>query len=440
VADRRLLLLLLAAAGGVAVGNLYFPQAITPLVAADLGVPVDAAALAVTATQLGYACGNFLLVPLGDRLPNHRLLAGVLTLAGVGLLAAVAAPSLPALVAASAFVGLTTVAAPVIGPLAAGLVTEDRRGAVSGLVLSGAIGGILLGRLAGGALGEWLGWRVPYLVAAVLTLSMALVLARAVPVTVPTTRQRYPALLAEPVRLLRREPDLRRSCLNQACVFAAFSATWTALPQLLTGPDHGLGTPVLGTLGLVSVVTMVCTPLAGRIADRVGPDPVNLVCLAGTVVSAVVLAAGDLGGTAGLVAVVAGVLLLDVTMQSGATANVTRIYALGSDRRGRLSTAYMTCAFLGSSAGSWLGAELCAELGWPAVCAFVAVTAAIPLARQRGRVNLLCGTTAIGTSSTRNSGSTSPGTWTSTLAGAVSGAKCRDRTRWITGRSARSRK
>jgi hypothetical protein len=97
-------------------------------------------------------------------------------------------------------------------------------------------------------------------------------------------------------------------------------------------------------------------------------------------------------------------------MQSGATANVTRIYALAPDRGGRLGTAYMTCAFLGSSAGSWLGAELCAELGWPAVCAFVAVTAAIPLARQRGRVNLCGGTTAIGTSSTRNSGSTSPGT------------------------------
>jgi predicted MFS family arabinose efflux permease len=35
------------------------------------------------------------------------------------------------------------------------------------------------------------GWRVPYLVAAALTLLMALVLARAVPVTVPRTRQRY---------------------------------------------------------------------------------------------------------------------------------------------------------------------------------------------------------------------------------------------------------
>lgn len=380
---------MLALACGVAVSNIYFPQPLTPLIAADLRVPLDTAAFAVTATQFGYAGGIFLLVPLGDRLPHRRLLVSLLTVATVSLLAAAIAPSLPTLVIASALVGLTTVAAPIIGSMAAGLTAGNRIGAVSGTLLSGSIGGILLGRVAAGRLGERLGWRAPYLAAAVLTLLVAAALARVVPMTTPRTRQRYTAILAEPLPLLRNEPALRRSCLYQACVFAGFSAVWTSLPQLLTGPTYGLTTNAVSAFGLISAATMICTPLAGRLVDRGGPDPVNLICLIGTIASAPVLAAGVLGGPTGLIAITIGILLLDITMQSGMTANLTRIYAIRPDSR--LNTAYMTCAFIGSSTGSWLGALLCNKFGWPAVSTLVALTAAIALTRhltpQRNRVN-----------------------------------------------------
>jgi predicted MFS family arabinose efflux permease len=118
--------------------------------------------------------------------------------------------------AAVALVGVTTVAAQIVAPLAAGLVAVNRRGAVMGTLLSGSIGGMLLARTFSGGLGEWLGWRAPYLVAAVLVLLLAIVLAFTLPVTTPPSRQPYPALLAESLRLLRTEPDLRRSCADPA--------------------------------------------------------------------------------------------------------------------------------------------------------------------------------------------------------------------------------
>jgi predicted MFS family arabinose efflux permease len=62
----RRLILLLALTCGVAVGNIYFPQAISPSVASGLHITPDSAASVVTATQFGYAAGIFLLVPLGD--------------------------------------------------------------------------------------------------------------------------------------------------------------------------------------------------------------------------------------------------------------------------------------------------------------------------------------------------------------------------------------
>lgn len=378
----RRTVLLLAAACGVAVGNIYFPQAVGPLVASGLGVQPGSAALVATAAQLGYAAGIFLLVPLGDRLPHRPLVVALLGLTGLGLLAAGAAPALAPLLGASALVGVATVVAPILGPMAAGLVADDRRGAVSGALLSGSIGGMLLSRAFGGTLREWLGWRVPYLAAGALALLVAAVLARALPKTSPPSRQRYAALLAETLRLLREEPELRRSCFYQAVVFAGFSAVWTTVALLLTGPAYGLGGRAVGALALVGAATMLCTPLVGRMVDRRGPDPVNLACMLGALASAGVLLVGGFGGTAGLATLVVGTLLLDVAMQSGMVANQVRIYALGPGVLSRLNTAYMTCAFLGGGLGSWLGTLAYARLRWPGVCALVAALCALALARH----------------------------------------------------------
>ncbi|MEU1328433.1 MFS transporter [Streptomyces sp. NPDC005865] len=376
------MVLLLAVTCGVAVGNVYFPQAVSPLVADGLGVSADTAALVVTATQFGYAGGIFLLVPLGDRIPYRTLIVTLLALTGLGLLGAGAAPGLSPLVGASVLVGVTTVIAQVIAPMAAGLVPEERRGAVTGTLLSGSIGGMLLSRVFGGAVGEWLGWRAPYLMTAVVTLLIACVLARALPRSTAPSRQRYPALLAEALRLLRTEPDLRRSGFYQAMIFGAFSALWTGVALLLTGPTYGLGASAVGVLALVNAGTMICTPVAGRQVDRRGSDAVNLVCMVAVLVAAAVLFFGGLGGAVGLVALAVGSLLLDVAMQSGTVANQVRIFGLSDEARARLNTAYMTCAYLGGSVGSWLAVRAYGAFGWAGVCGLVVLLTGLALGRH----------------------------------------------------------
>ncbi len=378
----RGMVLLLAVTCGVAVGNVYFPQAVSPLVADGLNVSADTAALVVTATQFGYAGGIFLLVPLGDRVPYRTLIVTLLSLSGLGLLGAAAAPGISPLIAASVLVGVTTVVAQVIAPTAAGLVPEERRGAVAGTLLSGSIGGMLLSRVFGGTVGEWLGWRAPYLLTSVVALLIACVLARALPRSTAPSRQRYPALLAASLRLLRTEPDLRRSGFYQAMIFGGFSALWTGVALLLTGPEYGLGASAVGVLALVNAATMLCTPIAGRQVDRRGSDAVNLVCMVAVLVAAAVLFAGDLGGAAGLAALAVGSLLLDVAMQSGTVANQVRIFGLSDEARARLNTAYMTCAYLGGSVGSWLSVHAYGAFGWPGVCGLVALLTTLALLRH----------------------------------------------------------
>ncbi|WP_030439451.1 MFS transporter [Actinoplanes subtropicus] len=379
---KRSLILLLSVACGIAVANIYFPQAISPLIADDLHVRPASAAVAVTCAQLGYAAGIFLLVPLGDRLRHRGLITTLLLMTCAGLALAGTAPSLPVLAVASALVGLTTVVPQILIPMAAGLTDPQRRGAVTGTLLSGLIGGILLARTFSGTLGEWLGWRWPYLVAAAMAMILALAMATALPHTTPSTDQRYPALLAATLHLLRTEPLLRRSCQYQVLMFAAFSAAWTALALFITGPHYGLGTPAVGVLALVGAVSMLATPVAGRRTDRRGPDAVSPVCMVGAVAAGALLLTGQRGGAVGLVGLGAGMLLLDVAVQSGQVANQARIFAVRPEARARLNTAYMTCAFLGGSAGSWLGVRSYSTFGWNGVCGLVALLAGLALLRH----------------------------------------------------------
>ncbi|HUN37711.1 MAG TPA: MFS transporter [Trebonia sp.] len=373
----------LALTSAVTVGNIYFPQAVVPLAAAGLHVAPTTAATAVTATQVGYTAGIATISPLADRLPQRRLLIVLLMLNGLALLAAGAAPTVLLLVLASALVGVTCVAAQVTGLVAAGLVAADRQGAAIGILLSGSTAGMLLARAFSGVLGEHLGWRVPYLVAVAVVLLLAIVARFTVPVTAPSSRQPYRALLAESLRLLRTEAGLRHSCVNQAAVFGAFSAIWTCVGLLLTGPSYRLGAGAVGALALVGAATVGCTPVVGRLVDRRGPDAVNLVCMLAVLAAAALMAEGARGGPIGLAALILGVLLLDVAMQSGMTANKARVYALRPDARGRLNTAFMTCAYAGGSLGSWAGVHAWSQAGWPGVCALTALLTLLALATHR---------------------------------------------------------
>ncbi len=378
----RLLVGTMALACGVGVSTLYFPQPIAPLLARDLHVSSGTAAAVTTASQLGYAAGLFLIVPLGDRLARRPLVTALFSLGTIGLFAAGAISSMTGLLVLSVMIGAVTVVPQILIPLAGDLADGQNAGRLVGVLQSGLMAGILLARAFGGLIGQWLGWRAPYLIAGSLALVLTLALFGILPRLPQVTRHSYPALLATSVRLFTGEPDLRRSCFYQFLMFGAFTAAWTSIALFLTGPTYGYGTGVVGLVALVGAASVFLVPLAGRMVDRRGPDRLSTLCFTAGGLAGVVLLTGNLGGVAGLAGLVAGMLLLDVAMQSSQVANQARIFTLVPGARSRLNSLYMTSAFLGGTAGSWLGARAYLDLGWWAVAVLISACALIALGRH----------------------------------------------------------
>jgi predicted MFS family arabinose efflux permease len=358
------------------VANLYYAQPLLHVIARDLGVSSGAAGLLVTASQIGYAAGIVLLVPLGDLLDRRRMVSRMLVVAAIGLAAAAAAPSFAVLAAAMGVIGVTSVVAQVLVPLAGSLAAEHERGKVVGDVMSGLLLGILLARTAAGLIAEVGGWRSVYVIGALVMLALAAVLARALPDTPPVTDLPYVRALRSVGALVRDEPLLRRRMVYGAAGMASFSVLWTAIAFLLSGDPYNYSEGTIGLFGLAGLVGAGAAQGAGRLADRGHARAAT-----GSFLVAILVAWGllELGGTS-LAALIAGVVLLDLGIQGQHIINQSMIYTLRADARSRVTTAYMAHNFLWGALGSAGASLVWSAGGWDAVCALGAGLALVALA------------------------------------------------------------
>ncbi|MDS1115057.1 MFS transporter [Gordonia westfalica] len=200
--------LLMALVSGLVVANSYYAQPIVALIANDLDASTTSVGLVVTASQVGYAIGLALLVPLGDLLDRRKLLWAMLFGTGACLAIMACAPSWQILASAAVLVGTGSVVGQLLVPLAATLAADAERGRVIGNVMTGLLLGILLSRVAAGLIAEVAGWRTVFLTAAVL-MAVAGIAVAALPTSPPTTELTYGALLRSVVRLVADESVLR---------------------------------------------------------------------------------------------------------------------------------------------------------------------------------------------------------------------------------------
>lgn len=359
------LVALMAVSCGAAVANIYYAQPLLSTIAHDFAVSDGTAGLLVTASQVGYAAGLVLLVPLGDLLERRRLIVRILLITTLALAATAAAPSFLILAAALMVVGVTSVVAQILVPLASALAAEEERGKVVGNVMSGLLVGILVARTASGLISSAGGWRLVFAVSAGLMLLLAGVLSRALPQVRPTTEVSYPSLLRSVGRLVLEQPTLRMRMFYGTLGMGQFSVLWTTIAFLLAGSPYHYGDATIGLFGLVGLVGALAAQAAGRLADRGHHHHSTGVFFVAMLISWGLIASGK----SSLGALIGGIALLDFGIQGAQITNQSVIYTLAPSARSRLTTAYMTSVFASAAISSALASAIYDAGGWSAVSA-----------------------------------------------------------------------
>jgi predicted MFS family arabinose efflux permease len=360
----------LGIACAVGVGSIYYNQPLLLVMGESFGRGARSMEFVAVATQVGYACGILFFVPLGDVAERRSLMMRMYAAVSVALLLAACAQGLAWMIVASVLIGLMASVTHVALPMAPDLAPREARGKAIGTVMTGLLLGILLARTFAGWVARLNGWRTVYVVAALMNLAFVPIMMKAMPRMQPRASLSYKEAMRSLWTLFRTEPLLREAGMLGALTFGSFSCFWTTLAYLLYS-HYGMGPGVAGTFGLVGAAGALVAPFAGWLSDRRGTRFV--VTVAGAVLTLSYL---WLWGTEKwristamhMVAMVLGVIALDLGAQMMQVANQTRIFGLGSQVRSRLNTIYMTMYFTGGAAGSALSGWAWWRWGWDGVC------------------------------------------------------------------------
>jgi len=382
----------LGLACAIGVSTIYFNQPLLVDMGRTYREPSGHVMFVSGATQVGYALGLLLFVPLGDLLERRSLMLRMYASVVVSLLLVSMAPSLGWLIAGSVLLGMVAAVTHIVLPIAPDMVPNQERGRAIGTVMMGLLLGILLARTFagwvsragtlllqrhGGAGFLWLtdGWRFVFAVAALGNLAFLLLLARVMPKLPPRQSMPYAEAMRSLWTLFRTQPLLRESSFIGALVFASFSCFWTTLAFLLSS-HYGLGAGVAGSFGLVGAAGAMIAPIAGRLADRRGTRYVIAAGISLLAFSYVLLWAGEwvhMHIAAHIAVLVIGVIVLDMGAQLTQVGNQTRIFGLVPSARSRLNTVYMTVYFSGAAAGSALSTIAWVRWKWDGVCAIALI-------------------------------------------------------------------
>ena len=167
-----------------------------------------------------------------------------------------------------------------------------------------------------------------------------------------------------------------RAALAQGLLSVAFSAFWSTLAVMLHAAPFHLGSAAAGAFGLAGAAGALVAPMAGRVADRKGPEVVTRLGAGLVVVAFLAMAIGD--GPLWLIA--AGAVVFDLGVQASLIAHQTIVYGLEPAARSRLNAVLMGSMFIGMASGAWLGSQALAQWGWQGVCGLAALAGMAALA------------------------------------------------------------
>lgn len=367
---------LMTIGAGLVVANNYYNQPLLGMISKEFGATESATSNVAMFTQIGYAAGLLLIIPLGDMFKRKQIILIDFVFILLAMLVAAFSPSLDVLVVTSFFIGLTSVVPQIFVPIAAQLSTPKDRDKNVGLVMSGLLIGILASRVFSGLLGEYLGWREVFMVGAAMMVVLGILLAYLLPNMNPTFNGTYSQLMSSILYYAKAIPSLRLASLRGALGFGSFSIFWTTLTFHLEQPPFFQGSDVAGMLGLAGIAGALAASFAGYISGRI--DKRLLIAIACFMMIASWVVFGFAGES--YLGLIFGIILLDMGLQGMHVTNQTIVFSSHPEATNRLNTVYMVSYFAGGAAGTFIGGKAWEYYGWTGVVVAGAVFVVLCLA------------------------------------------------------------
>ncbi|MEH2447750.1 MAG: MFS transporter [Nostoc sp.] len=349
--------MIMAIAAGVCVANVYYNQPILKDIASSFGVSEGEAGSISVLTQVGYGFGLFFLIPLGDKINKKKLILCLLTCLFCLLILMTFSQNIVEVWILSVAIGIATVSAQVILPLAASI---DRvtTGKTVGNIFTGILIGVLGARVFSGYITEWLSWRYVYGFSAGMILIVTILLQ----IYLPNVKNEYSGdyldLLKSTLQQLKRFSLLRETSLIGGLLFGVFCSFWTTLTFHLSGAPFNFQSDTIGMYGFVAIAGALMAPVFGKLADQ-GNSQRSLTIAVSMVITGLVIAKI---ASSSAIAIAVAVLLLDIGVQATQVTNVATIYTLDAQSNSRINTVYMTTYFMGGAVGTSIGL-FCWHLG-----------------------------------------------------------------------------
>ena len=366
----------LAAVAGATVANLYYNQPLLGLMSRDLGATELQANLIATITQAGYALGLLFIIPLGDLYHRKKITLINFTLLIMSLMAIAFGRDIYTVWAASLVTGACSIVPQIFVPIASQFSEPENKGRNVGLVISGLLTGILASRVVSGLVGDALGWRAMYMIAAALMAACAVATSKTLPDIKPTFTGSYAVLMKSLLTLLKRHPALRIYSARAALAFGSFLALWSCLAFKMGQAPFFADSDVVGLLGLCGAAGALTASFVGRWVRRVGVRRFNYIGCA-PILSAW---ASLYFGAASYIGIISGILLIDIGMQCIQLSNQTSIFSVCPGASNRVNTIFMTTYFIGGSTGTLLAGSGWEACGWTGVAAVGTLLALASLA------------------------------------------------------------
>ncbi|MEU1304878.1 MFS transporter [Streptomyces shenzhenensis] len=347
-------------AGVATFALLYSTQALLPLISGEFGVPASEASWTVAAATGGLALFVLPMSALSERFGRRTVMTASLAVAvSVGVLVPFA-PSLGVLVALRAVQGAALAGLP--ASATAYLAEEVRPRALItaiGLFVAGNSVGGMSGRVITGWVAQEWGWRVAVGVIGLIAVGCAV----AFRMLLPTPRHFKPGslrprVLARAVRDHLANPLLRRLYAIGALFMTVFGGVYTVIGYRLTEAPFGLPQGIVGSIFLVYLVGTVSASTAGRLVVRLGRR--GALYLAGGTTAAGLLL--SLAPT--LLLVLLGLVLITAGFFAGHAVASSAVSKTAAHGRAQAAALYQSAYYVGSSAGSTVGAVAFHASGW----------------------------------------------------------------------------